>query len=74
MPMLLLVASAIAVSAPEGAQRHAIAPAVQARATVRIVQGARVEFQEPDPKGPARRSGRIRTESGFQTAELVEFE
>lgn len=72
--MLLLVAAAIAFPAPGNAPRDAIAPVVQARATVRIVHGARIEFEKRDPKGPARRPARIRTESGFQTAQLVEFE
>ena len=73
--MLLLAAAAIAVSAPDSAPRTAAAPVVQARATVRILNGTRIRFEVgQDRETPPLRPARIRAPDGPQPAQLIEFE
>jgi predicted subunit of tRNA(5-methylaminomethyl-2-thiouridylate) methyltransferase len=73
--MLLLAAAAIAVSAPDSAPRTAVAPTVQARATVRILAGTRIRFEgRRDRATPSLRAAQIRTLEGRQPAQLIEFE
>ena len=72
--MLWIAAAAITVSAPESAPRPSAAAIVQARATVRIVQGTRIRFERTDAETPPLRAARIRTDAGPQAAHLIEFE
>ena len=72
--MLWIAAVATAVSAPESAPRPSVAAAVQARATVRIVHGTRIRFEQPGADAPRLRTARIRTDAGPQPARLIEFE
>jgi len=73
--MLLLVAAAAALSAPQSAPRAQPAVAVQARATVRIVRAAVIRFGgQRNVDVPAPRSAQIRTIDGPKLARLIEFE
>jgi hypothetical protein len=68
--MLLLAAVALAGSAPS----HA-APVVQARATVRILSGARLRFGEKPGRGvPHPRNTTLSSNGVVQPARLFEFE
>jgi hypothetical protein len=67
------VAAAFIGSPPHGPAPRG--PVVQARATVRIVSGARVRFGEGASSDvPASHERWIRTTMGIQPAKLIEFE
>jgi hypothetical protein len=74
--MLLLAAAAIAISAPQNASPAPTSAIVQARATVRIVSGARLQWGQHQRNGdiPAPRTTVIQTINGPQQAKLIEFE
>jgi hypothetical protein len=73
--MLWLAAAAIAASLPSAAPQPAGTPAVQARATVRIVSGVRVQFGAAlSIEGSVLRRSTIQTADGSQKATLVEFQ
>jgi hypothetical protein len=74
--MLLLAAAAMAVQAtPEPSAHNAVAPAVQARATVRVLVGARLQLgQRSDLAGQRLRWTTVATPDGIRRASLVEFE
>ncbi len=72
--MLLLAAAAIAASAPDNTART---PAiVQARATVQIVVGARLHWDQAQQTNdvPPARTTVVHTVDGPQPAKLIEFE
>jgi hypothetical protein len=73
--MLLLLAAAIAASPPRQSLSEPTRELVQARATVRIVSGARLNWDQ-GAKGdqPTARMTMIRTAQGEQQARLIEFE
>jgi hypothetical protein len=73
--MLQLVAAAIAASSPQTATA-ATSPAIQARATVRIVSAARLHWGEERSRRdiPPPRATTIRTLNGPEPAKLIEFE
>ena len=71
---MLLVATAIAASAPQLPHRTS-APAVQATATVRILSGVRLRLDERhDRDGFIARDSILRTAGSSQAAKLIEFE
>ena len=71
---MLLVAAAIAASAPQMLLRPA-APAVQATATVRILSGIRLRLGEHRGRdGFIARDSVFRTGGTSQAAKLIEFE
>jgi hypothetical protein len=74
--MFLLAAAAIAVSSPQNASPAPTSAVVQARATVRIVSAARLNWgQEPRTSDvPAARMTTVQTVNGPQPAKLIEFE
>jgi len=71
--MLLLAAAIIAANAPAPMEpRPAVA---QARASVRIISGARVKFDgTPDRDVPAAHEAVVHTDGKAHGARLVEFE
>jgi hypothetical protein len=72
--MLLLAAAAIAISSSDKAGPT---PAiVQARATVRIVSGARLQWDQPHHAKdvPPARMTVVQTANGPQSAKLIEFQ
>ena len=75
---MLLFAAAAAVTlqaAPRPPAHHAIAPLVQARATVRVLAGARLQLgQRSDLAGQRLRWTTVATPEGIRRASLVEFE
>ena len=71
---MLLVAAAIAASAPQTPRRTA-APTVQATATVRILSGVRLSQNERHGRdGFILRNSVLRTAGSTQPAKLIEFE
>ena len=71
---MLLVAAAIAVSAPQ-LPRQTAAPAIQATATVRILAGVRLRLGERHSgDGFTARDSVLRTAGASQAAKLIEFE
>ncbi len=72
--MLLLAAATLVASSPQKAMHQISGPVVQARATVRIISGARLEWGEGQAGVPKERKTVIRTTSGPQQATLIEFE
>jgi hypothetical protein len=74
--MLLFAATAVAIHAtPEPPARRAVAPLVQARATVRILVGAQLQLgQRSDLAGQRLRWTTVATPEGIRQASLVEFE
>jgi len=73
--MLLLTAASIAALAPSAPSRPAPAAVVQARATVRIVNGVRLRFDgERNDDVPPLKTARIITAEGPRPAQLIEFE
>jgi hypothetical protein len=71
---MLLLAATIAASAPQLLPR-AVAPAVQARATVRIVSGVRLSLgKERSRDGFVARDTTVRTAGSVEPARLIEFE
>ena len=74
--MMLLLAAAIAAgSAPQAPPRNPVAAYVEARATVRIVSGARIHFGEKIGRdGPLARDSVIRSAGEVAPAKLIEFE
>ena len=72
--MLLLAAAALVASPSPNAVHQGNGPVVQARATVRIISGARLEWGEGQAGVPKERKTVIRTTSGPQQATLIEFE
>lgn len=73
--MLLLAAAALVASPPQNVIYPNNGPVVQSRATVRIVSGVRLQWNEQRPgTAPTMRSALIRTDTGLQQAKLIEFE
>ena len=75
--MLLLLASAIAASVPQGTAPSPARPQVQATATVRIVSGMQLRMDgRPNPHAPRPRPAMIELERGTAkvAARLIEFE
>jgi hypothetical protein len=74
--MLLLAAAALAASPPQNASPAPTSAVVQARATVRIVSAARLQWGEHRPNSdvPAPRTTTVQTLNGPQPAKLIEFE
>ncbi|MBV9526985.1 hypothetical protein [Sphingomonas sp.] len=74
--MLLLAATALAATAVSDSQpRQTVAPVVQARATVRVIVGTRVELgQQAAIQGQQLRWSTVSTPEGNRRASLVEFE
>ena len=73
--MLQLIAAAIAASSPQPAT-SATSPAVQARASVRIISAVRLHWEE-ERRGrdiPPPRATTVQTLNGPQPAKLIEFE
>lgn len=72
MVILALVAATTAAAEPQPTTR--VAPAVQARATVRIVSGVRVKFGE-EVEDAQLRTTQVRDSDGnMKEARLVEFQ
>jgi hypothetical protein len=72
---MLLIAAAIAASAPLAPHREPAVPAVQARATVRILSGARLHIgRENSRDGFIARNAVLRSGGLDQPARLIEFE
>jgi len=74
--MVLLLAAAIAAGpAPQARPRNPVAALVEARATVRILSGARVHFGgEFGRDGPVVRDSVVRSAGETAPAKLIEFE
>ena len=71
--MILIAAAALLGAAPDSGKRPV--SAVQARATVRIVRAARLNFGGgPDTATPPLRPRTIQTAEGPRPAKLIEFE
>jgi hypothetical protein len=75
-PMMLLLAAAIAAEpAPQARPRNPVATLVEARATVRIVAGVRVQLGSDNGRdGLVARDSIIRSAGGAEPARLIEFE
>jgi hypothetical protein len=73
---MIWLAALAAAAAPNSQAPHGLAtPAVQARATVRIVSGVRLSFQtRSDSQGPRLRETVVRLSDGVSQARLYEFE
>ena len=73
---MLLLAAAIASALPQEAPSPSSRPVVQARATVRIVSGVRIQFDQKagGANVPPAKKTEVRTAEGTQPATLVEFE
>ena len=72
--IMLLVATAIAASAPQLPHQTA-APAIQATATVRILAGVRLRLGEHQARdGFIARDSVVRIAGSSQAAKLIEFE
>ena len=72
--MLWLAAAALTASTLQPPHPNMVA-AVQAKATVRIVSGARIKFGSTgDPALPKVRKTVLRTNGTVQPAQLIEFE
>jgi hypothetical protein len=74
--MLLFAAAVLVAPAVPNAPVHrAVAPLVQAQATVRILLGARVQLgQQSTIEGQRLRRTTVSTPQGVRPASLVEFE
>jgi hypothetical protein len=73
--MLLLAAAIAAGPTPQARPRNPVAAVVEARATVRIVSGARVHFGgEFAGDVPVARDSIIRSAGQAAPAKLIEFE
>ena len=73
--MLLLAAAAIAASSPQNNWQASTGAVVQARATIRIVSGARLKWDEKQSADiPRPRVTVIKTADGLERAKLIEFE
>jgi len=73
--MMIIAAAAVFAAVPSNEPTRTSA-IVQARATVRIISGARLKLSHGNGDGetPQRRSAIILTNAGRQAAELIEFE
>ena len=73
---MLILAAAIAASTSLGGTSTTASPAaVQATATVRIISGVHIHFDESRSNElPKLRQAEIRTADGPQQAKLIEFE
>lgn len=73
---MLLIAAAIASALPLDASSPPARPVVQARATVRIVSAARIQWDQQASGGeiPQARDTVVQTTQGPQPAKLIEFE
>ena len=72
---MLLLAAAIAASAPQPPLRATASPAVQATATVRIMSGVRLNLAtQRKGEGFVARETIVRTAGSSQPARLIEFE
>jgi hypothetical protein len=73
---MIWLAALAAAAAPSGQTPNSLAtPAVQARATVRIVSGVRLSFQAQSVSdGPKLRQTVVRLGDGVSQARLYEFE
>ena len=73
--MLLIAAASIASALPQNAAASAVQPIVQARATMRVISAARIQWdRKAGTNIPPVRTTVVRTDSGPQPARLVEFE
>jgi hypothetical protein len=73
--LLLAAATTIAAFAPESPGRRTVVPTVQARATVRILSGARLNFGGQGQAGAISREVLVRSRDGSsERARLIEFE
>ena len=74
--MLLIAAAAIASALPLDTSSPSARPVVQARATVRIVSAARIQWDRQTGGGeiPRARETMVQTTDGPQPAKLIEFE
>ncbi len=74
--MIPLLAAAIAASSPQSASPASTGAVVQARATVRIVSAARLDWRKERQSAdiPPARMTTIQTNDGPQPAKLIEFE
>lgn len=73
---MLLIAAAIAFVPPQNAPTASAPPIVQARATVRILSAARIQWdrQASGDEIPPARTTVVQTTNGPQPAKLIEFE
>jgi hypothetical protein len=72
--MFTLAAAAALATSPPGNQRAAPVVA-QATATVRIISGVSVRFDQPNnPDAPPAHDSKIRTDGATRQARLIEFE
>jgi hypothetical protein len=73
--MLLLVAAAVASSAPQSAPDQPVRSVAQATATIRIISGVRLKLNgEASSGAPPPRDSTIRAAAGDQPARLIEFQ
>ena len=72
---MLLVAAAAALAAPQPPTNRPQAAVAQATATVRIVSGVRLKLDSPtNPGAPPAHDSKVTTETGKQSARLIEFQ
>lgn len=73
---MLLLAAAVIVASSHDAAPAPTSAIVQARATVRIVSGARLQWdqQQRNSDVPPQRTTVVQTVNGPQPAKLIEFE
>jgi hypothetical protein len=73
--MFLMAAAALAAAAPAEAGSQPARPTAQARATVRVLSGVRVRFEDAEQAGtPPLRNATVHGDGTPQPAKLVEFE
>ena len=73
--MFLIAAASIASALPQNAAAPGVRPIVQARATMRVVSAARIQWDRSAGGNiPPVKTTVVRTDSGPQPAKLVEFE
>lgn len=74
--MLLIAAAAIATAHPQAASGTSVQAVVQARATVRVVSGARIEWNGATAGGqtPPAKTTVVQTVDGPRPARVIEFE
>ena len=74
--LLILLAATVLFAADSGSTAPASRAVVQATATVRIVSGARINWDKTSNNNdlPVSRNTVVQTENGSQPARLIEFE
>ena len=73
--MLLLIAVALAASAPQDAPRSSIGASAQATATIRVISGVRLRLDgQPNADAPPARDSVVHTDGTPRTAKLIEFQ